>query len=36
MMIITDQKISDTTPYTLSVLIGTGCGSLGSKTVWMV
>ena len=35
-MIITDQKISDTTPYTLSVLIGTGCGSLGLKTVWMV
>ena len=28
-MIITDQKISDTTPYTLSVLTGTGCGSLG-------
>src|SRR5271167_869234 len=27
-MIITDQKISDTTPYTLSVVIGTGWGSV--------
>ena len=35
-MIITDQKINDTTPYTLSVLIGTGSGSLGLKAVWMV
>ncbi len=26
-MIITDQKINDTTPYTLSLLIGTGSGS---------
>ena len=30
-MIITDQKINDTTPYTLSVLIGTGSGSLRLK-----
>src|SRR4029077_15246111 len=35
-MIITDQKINDTTPSTLSVLIGTGSGSLGSTAVWMV
>src|SRR6188472_3920752 len=35
-MIITEQKINDTTPYTLSVLIGTGSGSLGLKAVWMV
>ena len=35
-MIITDQKMSDTTPNTLLVLIGTGCGSAGLKTVWMV
>jgi hypothetical protein len=35
-MIITDQKISDTTPYTLSVLIGTGCGSAGSNRVCRV
>src|SRR5258707_8243866 len=35
-MIITDQKINDTTPYTLSVLIGTGSGSLGLTAVWMV
>ena len=35
-MIITDQKINDTAPYTLSVLIGTGSGSLGLKAVWMV
>ena len=35
-MIITHQKISDTTPKTLSVLTGTGCGSAGLKTVWMV
>jgi len=35
-MIITDQKINDTTPYTLSVLIGAGSGSLGLKAVWMV
>src|ERR1700736_1820306 len=35
-MIITDQKIVDTTPYTLSVEIGTGWGSPGLKTVWIV
>src|SRR6478735_1201654 len=35
-MIITDQKINDTTPYTLSLLIGTGSESLGLKAVWMV
>ncbi len=35
-MIITDQKIVDTTPYTLSAEIGTGCGSPGLKTVWIV
>ena len=35
-MIITDQKINDTTPYTLSVLIGTGSGWLRLKAVWMV
>ncbi len=35
-MIMTDQKISDTTPYTLSVVMGTGCGSPGLNTVWMV
>ena len=28
-MIITDQKINDTTPYTLSVLIGTREGVVG-------
>jgi hypothetical protein len=33
---LTDQKINDTRPYTLSVLIGTGSGSLGLKAVWMV
>ena len=35
-MIITDQKISDTTPYTLPGLIGTECGSAGLNTVWIV
>jgi len=35
-MIITDHKASDTTPYTLSVETGTGCGSLGLNTVWRV
>ena len=35
-MIITDQNTSDTTPYTLSVLTGTGCGSSGLNTVWSV
>ena len=35
-MIITDQKINDTTPYTLSALIGTGSGSWGLTAVWMV
>ena len=35
-MIVTDQKISETIPKTLSVLTGTGCGSLGLNTVWTV
>ena len=35
-MIVTDQKISETRPYTLSVVSGTGCGSSGLKIVWMV
>lgn len=35
-MIITDQKTSDTTPNTFSVLTGTGCGSLGLNTVCRV
>ena len=35
-MIITDQKISETTPNTLPALTGTGCGSAGLKTVWIV
>ena len=35
-MIITDQKTVDTTPYTLAAEIGTGCGSAGLKTVWIV
>jgi hypothetical protein len=32
-MIVTDQKISETTPKTFSLDTGTGCGSLGLKTV---
>src|SRR5215467_8466370 len=35
-MIVTDQKISETTPKMLSVDTATGCGSLGLKTVWTV
>src|SRR5690242_20224664 len=35
-MIVTDQKISETTPKTFSLDTGTGCGSLGLKTVWTV
>ena len=35
-MIITDQKISDTTPYTCVSESGTGWGSPGLKTVWIV
>jgi len=35
-MTITDQKIVETTPYTLSAEIGTGGGSPGLKTVWIV
>jgi hypothetical protein len=35
-MIITDQNTSDTTPNTLVVLTGTGCGSAGLNTVWRV
>ena len=34
--IVTDQKIIETMPKTLSVLAVTGCGSLGLKTVWTV
>jgi hypothetical protein len=30
-MIMTDQKINDTTPNTLSVLIGTWCGSFRTE-----
>lgn len=33
---VTDQKISDATPYTLSTDAGTGCGSSGLNTVWIV
>jgi len=32
-MIVTDQKISEMTPKTLSVVALTGWGSLGLKTV---
>ena len=35
-MIVTDQKISEMMPKTLSVVTVTGCGSPGLKTVWMV
>ena len=35
-MIITDQKINEMIPNTLSVLTATGWGSLGLKTVWTV
>ena len=35
-MIVTDQKISETTPKTLSCDTLTGCGSPGLKTVWTV
>src|SRR5215468_7796488 len=35
-MIVTDQKISETTPNTFSFDTGTGCGSAGLNTVWMV
>ena len=34
--IITDQKISEMIPKTLSVVTATGCGSPGLKTVWTV
>ena len=34
--IITDQKIIETIPKTLSVLTATGCGSPGLNTVWTV
>ena len=33
---VTDQKINEMTPYTFSADTGTGCGSLGLKTVWTV
>src|SRR6201981_3654990 len=35
-MIVTDQKISETTPKMLSCDTLTGCGSLGLKSVWTV
>ena len=35
-MIITDQKMSEAMPRTLSSLTLTGCGSPGLKTVWTV
>jgi hypothetical protein len=35
-MIVTDQKISEMIPKTLSFVAVTGCGSLGLKTVWTV
>jgi hypothetical protein len=35
-MIVTAQKISETTPKTLSLATAIGCGSLGLKTVWTV
>ncbi len=35
-MRVTDQKTSETTPYTFASVAGTGCGSLGLKTVWIV
>ena len=35
-MIVTDQKINETIPYTESALTGTGCGSLGLNTVCTV
>ncbi len=35
-MIVTDQKISETTPRMFCVDTGTRCGSAGLKTVWTV
>jgi hypothetical protein len=35
-MTVTDQKINEMIPYTLSVLTATGCGSLGLNTVCTV
>jgi hypothetical protein len=35
-MIVTDQKMSETTPNTFSVDTGTGCGSAGLKAVCTV
>ena len=35
-MIVTDQKISETTPKMLSCDTLTGCGSPGLKSVWTV
>jgi len=32
-MIVTDQKMSETTPKMLSLVTGTGCGSFGLNTV---
>ena len=33
---VTDQKIIETIPKTLSVVAATGCGSPGLNTVWTV
>ena len=35
-MIVTDQKISETTPKMLCADTVTGCGSAGLNTVWTV
>ena len=35
-MIVTDQKISETIPNTVSRVTETGCGSCGLNTVWTV
>ncbi len=35
-MIVTDQKISEMIPKTVSLVAPIGCGSLGLKTVWIV
>jgi len=35
-MRVTDQKIRETTPNTLSRVTAIGCGSPGLKTVWIV
>jgi hypothetical protein len=35
-MIVTDQRTSDSSPYTLAGETATGWGSSGLKMVWMV